>query len=143
LLPPPKGSVLTFDTKSAIATYWLPGWPLRGWMDWAGRRLCRPPAGLGNGRAPAGALRGGKCGPRGLDPYREVGGRLGEPALRGGCRFGAHGLGASMKLKRLIGESGWQNPTTGWLADPDRRSLSGGGCAPEKFLPHISNAKSR
>ena len=52
----PRGGVLTFDTKGAIATYWRPGWPLRGWMDWAGRRLCRPPAGHGNGRAPAGAL---------------------------------------------------------------------------------------
>ena len=69
--------------------------------------------------------------------------RLGEAAPRGGCRLGAPGLGASMNLKRLIGESGLQNPTTGWLADPDRHSLSGVGCAPEDFLPHISNAKSR
>jgi hypothetical protein len=66
LLPPPKGSVLTFDTKSAIATYWRPGWPLRGWMDWAGRRLCRPPAGHGVGGAPLPGRfrrkRRGRCG---------------------------------------------------------------------------------
>jgi hypothetical protein len=37
-----------------------------------------------------------------------------------GRRVGGPGLGASMKLKRLTGESGWQNSTTGWLADPDR-----------------------
>ena len=70
-------------------------------MGWAGRRLCRPPAGDGGLGAPLpgrwgrrwgaffesaeggaagseiGALPGGRrgrCGPRGLDPYREVGG---------------------------------------------------------------------
>ena len=58
-----EGSVLTFDTKGAIATYWLPGWPLRGWMDWAGRRLCRPPAGGGGLDArPSGALGKGRWG---------------------------------------------------------------------------------
>ena len=82
LLPPPKGSVLTFDTKGAIATYWRPGWPLRGWMDWVGRRLCRPPAGHGRACPCRGAGEGrvgrfrrkrrGRCGPRGLVPYREV-----------------------------------------------------------------------
>jgi hypothetical protein len=51
LLPPPKGSVLTFDTKGAIATHPLPGCPVRGWMDWSGQRLCRPPAEEGIGRA--------------------------------------------------------------------------------------------
>jgi hypothetical protein len=71
-----EGSVLTFDTKGAIATYWLPGWPLRGWMDWAGRRLCRPPAELGNGRAPAGALRKG-----GWGAFSESAGS-GDPAIR-------------------------------------------------------------
>ena len=82
-----------------------------------------------------------------IQPYRTRAGggcgRLGDPALRGGWRLGALGLGARMNLKRLTGESGWQNPTTGWLAYPDRHSLSGVGCAPEDFLPHISNAKSR
>jgi hypothetical protein len=58
---------------------------LRG-RGWAGRRLCRPPAREGGWmRAPVGALGGegrwdafsesaeGGRGPRGLDPYREVG----------------------------------------------------------------------
>ncbi len=72
---------------------------------------------------------------RGLDPYREVAAGLEIGVLSGGRRIGALGLGARMNLKRLTGESGWQNPTTGWLANPDRRSLSGGGCAPEDFLP--------
>jgi hypothetical protein len=56
---------------------------------WAGRRLCRSPAGCGDWmRAPAGALGEGRwgafcesaeggCGPRGLVPYREVGGPKG------------------------------------------------------------------
>ncbi len=54
---------------------------LRG-RGWAGRRLCRPPAGDGLDAPPAGALgakvgrffrkRRGRCGPRGLDPYREA-----------------------------------------------------------------------
>jgi hypothetical protein len=103
-----EGSVLTFDTKGAIATYWLPGWPLRGWMDWAGRRLCRPPAGGGGLDArPSGALGKGRWGafsesaegtvrparrssPTGSVPGVRCG-RLGDPALPEACR----GLGAA------------------------------------------------
>jgi hypothetical protein len=98
LLPPPKGSVLTFDTKGAIATYWLPGWPLRVWKDWAGRRLCRPPAELGNGRAPAGALRKGGWGAfsesaeEGAAVGRGRDGRCRPPlSLSGGRRVGGPG----------------------------------------------------
>jgi GDPmannose 4,6-dehydratase len=41
------GSVLTFDTKGAIASHPPPSRPLRGRQGRAGRRLCRPPAARG------------------------------------------------------------------------------------------------
>ena len=135
-VPPRRGRSLTFTQK--VPQHHIGGLAGRCAGEGLGRPAVVPPAGRvrewprpcrGAGGGKVGRFlrkRRGRFGPRGLVPYREVGGRLGEPALRGGCRFGAPGLGANMKLKRLTGESGWQNPTTGWLAYP-RSTFPGGG----------------
>ena len=85
-------------------------------MGWAGRRLCRPPAGCVWGRAPVGALGEGRWGAF----FESAGvrcGRLGDPALPGGRR------GWEWPARRSGPYRGWQRP--GWAA-----GLQGGrsGC---------------
>jgi hypothetical protein len=62
---------------------WLVGG--RGW-GWAGRRLCRPPAGEGVGCAPLPGRWGGRKVGRFLRKHRGRRGRLGDPALPGARR---------------------------------------------------------
>jgi len=65
-----KGSVLTIDTKGAIAPHPPPTRPLRGWKGQAGWPLCRPPARNGGWPRPCrGAGEGEGCGRLGEQLY--------------------------------------------------------------------------
>jgi len=122
-----KGSVLTIDTKGAIAPHPPPTRPLRGWKGQAGRRLCRPPAGDGGW-------------PR---PCRGAGeGEGGGPAAGPGCRWrprwagGTGGSSGGSEGRTLSFESAGLSEAGSeskryvlcwWVRTKWTRSLPGGG----------------